>query len=77
MATIRQRNGAYQIRVSLGYDVKGKQIIKTTSWKPAPGMTEKQIQKELEKQAVLFEDKCKIGLAGDGHISLLILRPGG
>ena len=68
MATIRQRNGAYQIRVSLGYDVKGKQIIKTTSWKPTPGMTEKQIQKELEKQAVLFEDKCKSGLAGDGHI---------
>lgn len=48
MATIRKRNNSYQIRVSCGYNVKGEQITKTTTWKPAPNMTKRQIEKELE-----------------------------
>ena len=68
MATHRERNGAYQIRVSLGYDMMGKQIVKTMSWKPTPGMTKKQTEKELERQKVLFEEKCQSGLVTDGSI---------
>ena len=31
------------------------------TWKPADGMNKKQIEKELQKQAILFEDKCMKG----------------
>lgn len=67
MAAIRKRGNTYQIRASLGYNLAGKQIIKTLSWSPAPGMTARQIEKELERQAVLFEDKCQSGLIVDGN----------
>ena len=36
MASIRKRGDTYQIRVSVGYDVHGRQIIKTKTWKPEP-----------------------------------------
>ncbi|MBP5580928.1 MAG: site-specific integrase, partial [Ruminococcus sp.] len=52
---------AYQIRVSVGYDTKGRHKEQAMTWKPDPGMTEKQIQKELNRQAVLFEEKCAHG----------------
>lgn len=70
MATIRKRNNSYQIRVSCGYNVKGEQITKTTTWKPAPNMTKRQIEKGLERQAVLFEEKCRSGAYLDGNIKL-------
>ncbi|MBQ4463689.1 MAG: site-specific integrase [Eubacterium sp.] len=61
MATIRKRGDAYQIRVSTGYDVNGKHKEQAMTWKPEPGMTEKQIKKELNRQAVMFEEKCSHG----------------
>lgn len=61
MATIRKRGNSYQIRVSCGYDTSGNQVIQTMTWKPADGMNKKQIEKELQKQAILFEDKCMKG----------------
>ena len=61
MATIRKRGDAYQIRVSVGYDTKGRHKEQAMTWKPEPGMTEKQIQKELNRQAVMFEEKCAHG----------------
>lgn len=70
MATIRKRGETYQIRVSSGYDSSGKQIIKTKTWKPLPGMTPKQIEKELSKQAVLFEQQVETGQFLDGTITL-------
>lgn len=70
MATIRKRNNSYQIRVSCGYNVKGEQITKTFTWRPAPNMTKKQIEKELERQAILFEEKCRSGVYLDGNIKL-------
>ena len=70
MATIRKRGNAYQIRVSAGYDSNGKQIVKTKSWTPAPGMTKKQIEKELNKQAVNFEQQVEKGQFLDGTITL-------
>lgn len=61
MATIRKRGNTYQIRVSCGYDTSGNQVVQTMTWKPADGMNKKQIEKELQKQAILFEDKCMKG----------------
>lgn len=64
---MRTGNGTYRIRVSCGYDSNGKQIMQSKTWKPAPGMTKKQIEKELQRQAVLFEEECD-GLSLGGNI---------
>ena len=48
MATIRERNGSYEIRVSCGYDSTGKQVIKQTTWKPDPTL-----KKEAKNQRSL------------------------
>lgn len=61
MATIQKRNGSYVIRVSCGYDVNGKQIRQSMTWTPSPNMTKRQIEKELNRQATLFEEAVKTG----------------
>lgn len=61
MATIQKRKNSYSIRVSCGYDTRGKQIIQSMTWKPDDGMTPKQIEKELKRQSVLFEEACMKG----------------
>jgi len=61
IATIRKRGNSYQIRVSVGYDTAGNHKEQAMTWKPDPGMTERQIEKELQRQAVLFEEKCSKG----------------
>ena len=58
MPTITKRGDTYRIRAYCGYDAHGKQVTRSTTWKPAPGMTPKQIEKELQRQAVLFQEKC-------------------
>ena len=58
MANIRKRGNTYQIRVSCGYKLNGEQVVQTMSWKPPEGMTPKQAEKEVQKQAILFEEKC-------------------
>lgn len=61
MATIRKRGDSYQIRVSVGYDTKGNHKEQSKTWKPPEGMTERQIQKELNRQAVMFEESVNRG----------------
>lgn len=61
MATIQKRGGSYLIRVSCGYDTKGKQVIQSMTWKPDEKMTPKQAEKELNRQAVMFEEACMRG----------------
>lgn len=61
MATIRKRGGSYQIRVSCGYDTNGNQIEQSMTWKPDKKMTPKQLEKELNRQAVMFEEACANG----------------
>ena len=61
MATIQKRGNSYSIRVSCGYDAKGKQVIQSMTWKPDEKMTPKQIEKELQRQMVLFEEACMKG----------------
>lgn len=59
MASIQKRGNGYLIRVSCGYDVRGKKIYQSKTWTPAPNMTERQIEKELNRQAVFFEQECQ------------------
>ena len=65
----KNKNGeitSYTIRVYHGYDGAGKRLKPySMSWKPAQGMTQKQIEKELNRQAVQFEEQCRIGYALD------------
>lgn len=61
MATIRKRGDSYSIRVSCGYDVNGKHKEQAMTWKPEPGMTKRQIEKELTRQAVMFEEAVSHG----------------
>ena len=53
MATIEKKNTkngiSYKITVSNGYDITGKQIRERTTYTPTPGMTSKQIEKELKQ----------------------------
>lgn len=64
MATVQKRGESYRITVSAGYDAKGRQVRHTMTWKPSPGMTQRQVEKELERQAVLFEEQCQGGVTG-------------
>ena len=61
MATIQKRGDSYSIRVSCGYDTNGKHKEQAMTWKPEPGMTKRQIEKELQRQAVLFEESVAHG----------------
>lgn len=61
MATIRKRGDSYSIRVSCGYDTNGKHKEQAMTWKPEPDMTKRQIEKELQRQAVLFEESVAHG----------------
>lgn len=59
---------SYRIRVFKGYDGAGKQLKPyEMTWKPEKTMTAKQTEKELQRQATLFEEQCKQGLTGDGR----------
>lgn len=56
MASIEKRkDGSYRVIVSCGYDVNGKKIRKSKTIKLPPNLTERQKQKELERQKILFE----------------------
>lgn len=70
MATVTKRGNSYKITVSCGYDLNGKQIRQHMTWTPAPGMTARQIEKELERQKVLFEEQVKCTTTHDGNIRL-------
>lgn len=69
MASILKRKNSYFIMVSTGYDSNGKQIRKTMNWRPEEGMTEKQIEKAVNEQAVLFERKVLSGQVMDDNIT--------
>ena len=75
--TRRGKNGdRFLIRVTMGTDVSGKQIIKSMTWKPDKPYTEKQLMKEVERQAALFEESLKNGTASaDGNIKLIGFIP--
>ena len=69
MATIEKipgKNGdTYRISVSAGFDTNGKRIRHRTMWKPAPGMTPRQIEKAVQRAAMDFERSIEQGYSLD------------
>lgn len=59
MATVNKRGNTFQIVVSLGLDVNGKKIRKTTTYKPPENTTPKKAEKLAHEFAIEFERKCK------------------
>ena len=64
MASIEKRHtkkgDTYRFKVSLGYDSTGKQrFVRSDTIKFDSGMTQKQIEKELKRLSVLFEEQVK------------------
>ena len=68
---------SYTIRVYHGYDSQGKRLKPyTMTYKPAPTMTAKQIEKELNKQAVMLKNSVNkvypvMGGRGSGSMPLM------
>ncbi|MBC3803346.1 tyrosine-type recombinase/integrase [Acetobacterium fimetarium] len=71
MANIEKRGTAYRIVVSCGYDTFGKQIKRYLTYNPPEGITQKQLDKELNKIAVEFEEKCTLGYVLDSNVKLI------
>lgn len=68
MAHIEKRGDSYRIRASTGYKISGKQVQPSKTWTPDLKMTPRQIEKELQRQIVMFEEECRSASAQDGHI---------
>ncbi len=66
MASIRKRGNGFQITVSNGRDINGKQIVETTTFIPDPAKTAKQNEKALQLFVLEFEKKVKEGTFLDG-----------
>ena len=67
MASIRERNGSYQITVSCGRDIYGKKLRETVTFTPDSGLTPKKREKAVEEFARQFEEQVKSGVALDGR----------
>ena len=65
MATITKRGKSYRIVVSCGYDIYGKQITHSMTWRPSEEMSASQVRKELNRQVTLFEEECSHGTVTD------------
>ena len=61
MASISKRGSSYRIMASAGRKVTGKQVRPSITWTPEPGMTPKQIEKELERIRIDFERRVETG----------------
>jgi len=70
MATARRKGRGYEIRVHCGLDSNYKRIDKACIWIPPEGLSQRQIDKELEKQKLLFEEKVKNGKIFNDNIRL-------
>ena len=61
MANITKRGSSYTITVSMGKDGTGKRIRKSLTYSPPPSLTPKQAEKEAQRQAAMFEERCRTG----------------
>lgn len=66
MANIKKhiaKNGkiTYYIRAFDGYDNNGEQIVRSMTWSPPSNLTERQTEKELQRQTIKFEEAVKKG----------------
>lgn len=67
MASIRERNGTFQITVSCGRDMYGKQLRESMTFVPEPGLTARQARKAAEKAAQEFEARIENGQTMEGR----------
>ena len=71
MASIKRIDGkngvAYKITVTCGRNTDGKQVRHFKTWKPAPGMTDRQIEKAVQKAAFEFEQQIEQGFVADNR----------
>lgn len=58
MATVTKRGKTYRITISMGYDMQGKQIRKSTTFKPPENVTLKKADKLAHDFARDFEREC-------------------
>ena len=58
MPSIKKRGDSYRIMVSLGYDMEGKQVRKTTTFTPPEGVTPGKAEKLAISYAHEFEKRC-------------------
>ena len=77
MANIQKRTDksgnviSYSIRVFRGRDINGVPLKPyTTTFKPTDGMTDKQIEKALNKFVIDFEEQCRSGKVAATNIKL-------
>ena len=62
------KNGvSYKITVHHGTDQAGKKVRHYRTWKPTPGMTERQIEKAVQKAAADFEREIEQGYVLDNR----------
>ena len=71
MASIKRiegKNGpSFKIIVTHGVDAAGKQVRHFRTWKPAPGMTEKKMEKAVAQAAADFEREIEQGYSLDNR----------
>ena len=60
MANITKRGNTFRIRVFVGYDMNGKQLVKSTTYTPPDGVTPKKAEKLAQEYAFEFERHCKV-----------------
>ena len=71
MANIKRIEGktgvSFQITVTQGRDINGKQVRHYRTWKPEGKMTERQMQKAVERAAADFEREIEQGYQTDNR----------
>ena len=71
MASIRKRGETFTITAYMGYDKDGRQIKKTTTFRPPDGVTAGKAEKLARAYAVTWEEKIKGYVALDENRTLL------
>ena len=71
MANIKKIEGktgvSYKVTVTQGRDLNGKQLRHYMTWVPEPKMTQRQIEKEIQRVAFEFERQIEAGFAVDNR----------
>ena len=71
MANIKRIDGktgpTFKITVTKGRSMDGRQVRHYLTWKPAPGMTERQMEKAVQKAAFEFEQQIEQGFIADNR----------
>lgn len=71
MATIRERNGTYQITVYSGFDLNGRRKRETTTFTPPKELSPKKKEKVVQAFAIDYENRVKNGLVLAGEKTTL------